>query len=199
MRMHTPRKCSMKEGGSIIPLLTSILQRDTVKVLTLYDPWAELVAIGAKKLETRSWPTGYRGPLAIHVSTRFSAEDELLCSQEPFHSALLAGGFQPRQLAGRKRRNAWGFPLGCVVAVAWLEDVCQLPLQVAPEHLPPEPERAFGNFGPGRFIWSLPLVYRLPQPLKAMGSYGLWDWQPPDHFWVDVQARLDVERQQEEA
>jgi hypothetical protein len=39
-----------------------------MKVLTLAQPWATLVAIGAKKIETRSWPTNYRGPLAIQFA-----------------------------------------------------------------------------------------------------------------------------------
>lgn len=44
-----------------------------MKAITLMQPWATLVAIGAKRLETRSWSTNYRGPLAIHAgaNTRF--------------------------------------------------------------------------------------------------------------------------------
>jgi hypothetical protein len=38
-----------------------------MKGLTLTQPWATLVAIGAKRIETRSWPTRYRGLLAIHA------------------------------------------------------------------------------------------------------------------------------------
>ena len=37
--------------------------RGEVKALTLTQPWATLVAIGAKRIETRSWSTRYRGPL----------------------------------------------------------------------------------------------------------------------------------------
>lgn len=40
--------------------------------LTLRQPWASLVAIGVKQVETRSWTTAYRGPLAIHSSKRLS-------------------------------------------------------------------------------------------------------------------------------
>jgi hypothetical protein len=36
-----------------------------MKALTLIQPWASLVAIGAKRVETRGWRTSYRGPLAI--------------------------------------------------------------------------------------------------------------------------------------
>jgi hypothetical protein len=38
-----------------------------MKALSLTQPWASLVVAGAKKLETRSWPTYYRGPLLIHA------------------------------------------------------------------------------------------------------------------------------------
>ena len=38
-----------------------------MKALTVRQPWASLIAVGAKRVETRSWPTAYRGPRAIHV------------------------------------------------------------------------------------------------------------------------------------
>lgn len=38
-----------------------------MKTLTLHQPWASLIAMGVKKIETRSWGTKYRGPLAIHA------------------------------------------------------------------------------------------------------------------------------------
>ena len=39
-----------------------------MKVLTLTQPWASLVACGAKRIETRPWRTRYRGPVAIHAA-----------------------------------------------------------------------------------------------------------------------------------
>lgn len=41
-----------------------------MKALTLHQPWSSLVAIGVKTVETRSWGTTYRGPLAIHAALR---------------------------------------------------------------------------------------------------------------------------------
>jgi hypothetical protein len=35
-----------------------------MKMLTLHQPWASLIAVGAKTIETRPWSTDYRGPLA---------------------------------------------------------------------------------------------------------------------------------------
>ena len=40
-----------------------------MKALTLYEPWASLIAIGAKQFETRSWPatrTAIGDVVAIH-------------------------------------------------------------------------------------------------------------------------------------
>lgn len=38
-----------------------------MKVLTIKQPWASLIANGYKKYEFRSWQTKYRGPLLIHA------------------------------------------------------------------------------------------------------------------------------------
>lgn len=39
-----------------------------MKALTVHQPWASLIALGHKRIETRSWSTSYRGPLAIHAA-----------------------------------------------------------------------------------------------------------------------------------
>ena len=36
---------------------------DDMKAPSLWQPWASAIAVGAKRVETRSWPTNYRGPL----------------------------------------------------------------------------------------------------------------------------------------
>ncbi len=59
-----------------------------MKALTLTQPWATLVAIGAKCIETRSWRTSYRGPLAIHAAKGFPKAAWNLCLGQPFKSAL---------------------------------------------------------------------------------------------------------------
>lgn len=39
-----------------------------MKALSVRQPWAALLRSGAKKIETRSWSTRYRGPLVICAS-----------------------------------------------------------------------------------------------------------------------------------
>ena len=41
-----------------------------MKALTIWQPWASLIACGAKRYETRSWATKYRGPIAIHAAMK---------------------------------------------------------------------------------------------------------------------------------
>jgi hypothetical protein len=41
-----------------------------MKVISIRQPWAQLIVSGAKDIENRTWPTRYRGPLVIHASKR---------------------------------------------------------------------------------------------------------------------------------
>lgn len=46
-----------------------------MRVLTVRQPWADLIASGAKSLEIRSWPTSYRGPLLIAAGAAPSRDE----------------------------------------------------------------------------------------------------------------------------
>lgn len=135
-----------------------------MKCLSLCQPWATLVLLGAKCYETRTWQTDHRGPLAIHASRTFPEAARLLCRQEPFRSALRAGGFkQSADLLG-------GVILGQVELIA-----CQ-PARTVLALLPPgAAERAFGDYRSGRWAWQLagPVFY--PKPLPFSGRLGLFD------------------------
>lgn len=39
-----------------------------MKAITIWQPWASLIACGAKQYKTGSWATSYRGPIAIHAA-----------------------------------------------------------------------------------------------------------------------------------
>lgn len=47
-----------------------------MRALSLLQPWASFVAHCLKEFETRSWGTGYRGPIAIHASKGREALDD---------------------------------------------------------------------------------------------------------------------------
>ncbi len=136
-----------------------------IRAITLTQPWASLVAIGAKRIETRSWRTSYRGWLAIHAGKTFPEQARALCEQEPFRTTLLLD-----ETLDPARPIAGQLPRGCIVAIARLDDC--LPMTTI--ELPDEPERSFGDYAPGRYAWYLSQVQRLPQPISARGALGLW-------------------------
>jgi len=149
-------------------LLTALLQRDTIRTLTMTDPWGTLVALSAKQIETRSWSTPHRGPLAIHIAKTLPPEAAACCDEPPFRQALEAGGYHRRPDAGH---NPWGLPLGHIVTVVWLDEI----QRITPAFQVEEPERRFGLFASGRYAWYFSQVYRLATPLPARGSLGVWE------------------------
>lgn len=159
-----------------------------MKALTLTQPWAQLVTLGAKKIETRSWSTNYRGPLAIHAAKSFPGQAQQLCFREPFRS-LLAGYVK----LGETYLGQHKFPLGCILATCelvgvdrlgpWIDDPARQPIRWGGTRIPlfelTAQERAFGDFSEGRYAWFLANVVALPEPIPVRGALGLWDWLGP--------------------
>ena len=132
-----------------------------MKALTLWQPWATLVAIGAKRIETRSWSTTYRGPLAIHAAR--SKKGHEMYWREPFHNELKAYHYHaPAEL-----------PHGRIIAVCELADI--LPTAEV-RGIVESREMAFGDYADGRFAWRLENVRKLPIEMPVQGHQGLWTW-----------------------
>jgi hypothetical protein len=141
-----------------------------MKCLTLTQPWASLVAVGAKRIETRSWHTSYRGPLAIHASKGFPKADRLLCLEDPFWVAL---GKEWCAFGRQYFNPASKLPLGAVLATCRLT-ACTL-IKPAFTEMLSDQELAFGNYDGGRFAWILEDVTPLAVPIPAKGALGLWE------------------------
>lgn len=108
-----------------------------MKVLTLHQPWASLVALGVKTIETRSWSTAYRGPLAIHAAATMPSYDKrYVRGVSLVHDYEFAGGGWWITLHGEavKACNVrpaidsppgrdYPAPLGAIVATCTLRDV----------------------------------------------------------------------------
>lgn len=148
------------------------MDRDTepavVKALTLTQPWASLVATGAKQIETRSWSTRYRGPLAIHAARVFPKWARDTCYEDQFFPVL-------RGRLGTPDFDASDLPLGVVVAVVDLVDV--IATNAFRQRITPD-EAAFGDYSDGRYAWRFENVRRLRDPIGARGFQGLWTPTP---------------------
>jgi len=139
-----------------------------MKALSLTQPWATLIAISAKKIETRSWSTSYRGPLAIHAAKGFPKYAKEFAHEPPI-SILLGMDYE--------------YPRGLIIATCALvgcrptesftrgADMAEAAYDLTKQ------EEAFGDYSPGRFAWILEDVKQLPEPIPAKGALGLWEWE----------------------
>lgn len=158
-----------------------------MKALTLTQPWATLVAIGAKQVETRSFRVSYRGPIAIHAAKGYPKHAAGLYLENPFYQALhgisACYGVSDNPSV-EEIRDHLKEVRGHVLATATLLDVCPTVstgcLSGVFEDYPDldtTTERDFGDYAEGRFGWVLEDVKLLKYPVQAKGSLGLWEWE----------------------
>lgn len=169
-----------------------------MKALTIWQPWASLIACGAKRYETRSWPTKYRGPIAIHAAVKDPKRLPLM-GKEAFERTV-------REEIDAGRCPEWCFmPTGAVIATAELVSVWRIVYNVkmdveeAREYpiigermaedkhetvsydyfVPSKKEAALGDWTPGRYAWKLANVKILQSPIPVKGKQGLWNFEMP--------------------
>lgn len=134
-----------------------------MKALTLTEPYASLVAMRHKAVETRSWSTEYRGLLAIHAAKGYPKWAKETAEEFAETLAYETGSWDAALTLGR------------ILCVVELVDVKHT--EVARRGLSAK-ELKFGDYHEGRFAWffrySHPIIGR---PL-VRGALSLWEWNP---------------------
>jgi len=174
-----------------------------MKAITLWQPWASMLACGAKQFETRSWATNYQGPIAIHAAA--ISIPRILKQMFP----LGEWSYAPDYVAKQSFLNAVGkaledyvsiedvvgylseLPRGMIIATAELVGCWEIakdpegPFVCRPHFADRHPdidrvmrgnEILFGDWTPGRYAWEFANMTMLPQPIPATGRQGLWNW-----------------------
>lgn len=171
-----------------------------MKAITIWQPWASLLACGAKQYETRSWKTDYRGPIAIHAAKK---DIHSILGDLPYDTIvpMLANLYKWMGIesgaADRLEQTQ-----GCIIATAELVNCWHIvyhpgtdidiaksikigaELDVPKHHpdfhkyiVPTEKEILFGDWTPGRYAWELTNVKMLPEPIMVKGKQRLWNWE----------------------
>ncbi len=128
--------------------------------ISLWEPWASAMAMGLKTIETRSWPTYFRGDLAICASRR-----------EMDATAI--------EVAGQLKITPQ--PGMCVCVVEVVGCVPTVERTVNEIGIFPDMsvvEFALGNYTPGRFAWLTKNLRKLHTPVPIVGHQGLWTLNP---------------------
>jgi len=150
-----------------------------MRALSLWQPWATLIAIGAKRIETRKWkPPMERGcslQLAIHAAACWTGHQQRIASQGLFQRELARSGLDTTHIKRIQEGNpvpaAQCIPLGAIVAVAYVHG---WEYTEAAEIFLTQEELAFGNYAPGRFAWLLGDVRPLAFPVACKGRQGIF-------------------------
>lgn len=139
-----------------------------MKVLTLWNPWAALVAMSAKQVETRTWKTKHRGPIGIHAAKGGPPFKSLGTPRwrREFRDQASNVGLPPEHWPVQ--------PSGCILATAELVDVREIDNYLRGDLSPQE--RIFGNYEDGRYAWFLQNITKLREPVYIPGNRLLWEW-----------------------
>jgi hypothetical protein len=153
-----------------------------MKAISLWQPWASLLACGEKKFETRSWATSYRGPIAIHAAEKepraifYSLPLNVQCTMSPILLEFY---------------TFWDkVPRGAVIATADLADCYRMGIDPKTHRIAlynscgyqtsisiMSQEILFGNWEPGRYAWEFANMKMLDNPIPAKGGQRIWNWE----------------------
>lgn len=138
-----------------------------IKALSLWQPWASLMAAGVKIDDIRDWTTTYRGPLAIHAAKTIDRVGA------------------PAHLCASTLGMRWWCecPAGAIVAIGMLTD-CR-PSAVA-RRTTTAINLACGDFTTGRHALRVERIRPLIEPIPVTGRRLLFNWVPP----TDIEDNL---------
>ena len=122
-----------------------------MKVLTLKQPWATLVAEGIKKYEFRSWKTNYRGKVLIHAGS----------------------GVDKKELDRFKNLNL-EYPSKRIIAEVEIEDCLELDDELNNKIIS-ENNIAYGKKYRTGYAWKIGNVKKIKSNKEIKGKLGLWN------------------------
>ena len=130
-----------------------------MKVLSLTEPYATLIKIGKKKIETRSWKTSYRGKLYIHASStkipkEYKNNTELM--------SLV---------------NVNNLNYGHIICSCDLVDCIEMTDEFIEKVKKNSGEYVSGIYANGRYAWILENVEIIKKPIEAKGHLGIWNFE----------------------
>ncbi|MBD2388874.1 ASCH domain-containing protein [Cylindrospermum sp. FACHB-282] len=133
------------------------------KAISLWQPWAGLISLGLKQVETRHWGTQYRGNLIICSAQKTNRDLENLY-YDTFWYPL---------------RNKRELPRYCDLYFGYAVAQCNLTncIIMTEEFInsQTELERAAGDWEVGRFAWILTDIRPIDPPFEVKGRQGLFN------------------------
>lgn len=131
-----------------------------MRALTLIQPWATLVILGEKQIETRCWSTNIRGKIAIHAGKKIDKK----VFNDPIYKEVL-------EKYGITQKN---IITSAIIGFCEIDDVKpteELDLIIS------EKERVFGDYSPERYGWILKNIEPIEPIKNVKGMLGFWNFK----------------------
>jgi hypothetical protein len=125
------------------------------------------MALQVKRIETRSWPTSYRGEFVVHAAKGFPKWARWTCEESGFAEAL--GGLTADQLP-----LSVGLCVVRLIACVHTEDLEKIELVLGNKLS--SRELAFGDYTTGRYAWVTEYVRPILNPTPVRGALSLWEF-----------------------
>jgi hypothetical protein len=153
---------------------------ETLKAISMWQPWGSLWLSPNKRHETRHWQPKHRGRLLVHAAKKFvrDVDVDLACILDDEF-----GGHWSMDL-----------PTGAIIGMVDLIDVIpteRLYVDLYAMANDEKTDRCCGNFDPERFAWRRGTYWRFPQPIPYRGHQSLFD-VPLDIVAAQIAAAPEV-------
>lgn len=132
-----------------------------MKAISLWQPWANLMVCGAKRIETRDYKTNVRGWVLIHAAKRWGKDQAQWLEDNAPPCCKVDMSLIPRgAIVGAVR----------IVDCQQISDAGQAAGLMA--QCGARNERRYGNYLPGRFAWITNACARFKTPVEWKGKQG---------------------------
>lgn len=123
-----------------------------MKVITLKQPWASLVANGYKKYEFRSWKLNYRGDILIHAGKAIDKD-----AMEQVKNLNLE------------------YPNSKILAIVHIDDCIKLDENIN-KQICSENYQVYGNKNRTGYAWKLSNIRKIENTDIVSGKQGIWNY-----------------------
>lgn len=124
-----------------------------MKVLSIKEPFASLIANNIKHIETRSWKTKYRGEIYIHASLTKQKLDERIIKLNKMVN------LKPGYILCK----------GNLVDCIYMDEKFLKDIENTEEYI-------YGHYSLGRYAWVIKDI-QIIDPIPAKGKLGIWNYE----------------------